>query len=62
MTYEIATEELFNLPQEGANVYLELDYRCNTRFLVGIYNFPQSSVLQKDIMCYTLRTIGIKYI
>ena len=51
ITYEIATEELFNLPQEGANVYLELDYRCNTRFLVGMFaNFPQSSVLQKDIM------------
>ena len=48
ITYEIATEELFNLPQEGANVYLELDYRCNTRFLVGIFaNFTIFSITER---------------
>lgn len=48
---EIITDELVNLPQAGAPVYLELDYRCNTQFLVGLYvNFPQSSVLKKDLL------------
>ena len=48
---EITTKELSNLPQAGAPVYLELDYKCNTPFLVGVYiNFPQASVLQKDLL------------
>ena len=48
---EVTTKEFENLPQAGAPVYLELDYQCNTRFLVGVYiNFPQTSVLQKDLL------------
>jgi hypothetical protein len=48
---EVITDKLEDLPQAGAPVYLELDYKCNTPFLVGIYvNFPQSSVLQKDLL------------
>ena len=47
---EITTFELDTLPQGGAPVFLELDYKCNTEFLVGVYiNFPQS-VLQKDLL------------
>ena len=50
ITFEIATNELENLPQAGAPVYLELDYKCNTQFLVGVYiNYPQS-VVQKDLL------------
>ena len=50
-TTEITTKELYNLPQEGAPVYLELDYRCNTEFSVGVYiHFPQSAVLQKTLI------------
>jgi len=50
ITFEIATDELLNLPQAGSPVFLELDYKCNTEFLVGMYvNFPQS-VLQKDLL------------
>ena len=50
ITFEIATDELLDLPQAGAPVFLELDYKCNTEFLVGMYvNFPQS-VLQKDLL------------
>ena len=48
--FEIATDELLNLPQAGAPVFLELDYKCNTEFLVGMYvNFPPD-VLQKDLL------------
>ena len=48
---ELTTKEFSDLPQAGAPVYLELDYKCNTQFLVGLYiNFPQSSILQKDLL------------
>ena len=48
---EITTFELYDLPQAGAPVYLELDYRNNTKFLVGVYiNYPQSVVVQKDLL------------
>ena len=47
---EITTFELPPLPQSNAPVFLELDYKCNTEFLIGMYvNFPQS-VLQKDLL------------
>jgi len=49
-TFEIATDELIDLPQSGAPVFLELDYKSNTQFLVGVYvNYPQS-VIQKDLL------------
>ena len=49
-TSEVVTNEFFDLPQAGAPVYLELDYRSDTRFLIGAYaNFPQT-VLQKDLL------------
>ena len=52
-TFEIATDELTDLPQAGAPVILELDYKSNTQFLVGVYiNYPQS-VVQKDILWIT---------
>ena len=52
ISFEIATDE-FNIDQLGP-VFLELDYMSNTQFLVGIYaNFPQSLVLQKDIIWIT---------
>jgi len=49
-TFEIATDELIDLPQSGAPIFLELDYKSNTQFLVGVYvNYPQS-VIQKDLL------------
>jgi len=49
-TFEIATDELMDLPQSGSPVFLELDYKSNTQFLVGVYvNYPQS-VIQKDLL------------
>ncbi len=48
--FEVATDELKGLPQAGAPVFLELDYKSNTTFLVGVYvNYPQS-VIQKDLL------------
>jgi len=48
--FEISTDEIKDLPQAGAPVFLELDYKSNTQFLVGVYvNYPQS-VIQKDLL------------
>ncbi|MDG1348218.1 MAG: hypothetical protein P8P67_00720 [Flavobacteriales bacterium] len=50
---EVTTDEFFDLPQAGAPVFLELDYKSNTPFLVGVYvNYPQS-VVQKDLLWIT---------
>jgi len=48
--FEIASNKLENLPQAGSPVYLELDYKCNTKFLVGVYVNLQQSVLQKELL------------
>ena len=47
---EITTFELKNLPQAGAPVFLELDYKSNTQFLVGVYVNDPQSVIQKDLL------------
>ena len=47
--FQITTEKLEQLPQGGAPVYLELDYKSNTRFLVGVFiNYPL--VIRKDLL------------
>ena len=33
---EVATVSTYNLPTNGKNVYLELNYRCNQQFVVGV--------------------------
>ncbi len=44
INFEIATQDL-TLPQQGSPVYLELDYKSSTEFLVGMYiNYPQDVV------------------
>ena len=47
---EITTFELIDLPQSGAPVFLELDYKSNTPFLVGVYVNYSQSVIQKDLL------------
>ena len=52
--FEVATQDL-DLPQQGAPVYLELDYKSTTEFLVGMYiNYPQS-VLKSDLVWVTAK-------
>lgn len=44
---EIATTEEFQLPIGGANVYLEMNYKCNIPFIVGVIaNNPDGIVQQ----------------
>ena len=51
---EVLTKKIYNLPQQGAPVFLELDYKCNTQFLIGVYiNFPQSLVVEKPLLWIT---------
>ena len=40
-----------NVPQQGSPTYLELDYKSNTTFLVGMYiNSPNSPTLEKGLL------------
>ena len=51
---EVLTKKIYNLPQQGAPIFLELDYKCNTQFLIGVYiNFPQSLVVEKPLLWIT---------
>ncbi|MDC1063678.1 hypothetical protein OAQ16_04495 [Flavobacteriales bacterium] len=52
INFEISTQELI-LPQQGVPVYLELDYKSSTEFLVGMYiNFSQD-VVRRDLIWVT---------
>lgn len=48
--FEIATEELTNLPKNGAPVFLELDYKSNTEFLTGIYINEATIVIKENLV------------
>ena len=40
-----------NVPQQGSRTYMELDYKTNTSFLVGMYiNSPNSPTLEKGLL------------
>ena len=40
-----------NVPQQGSPTYMELDYKNNTSFLVGMYiNSPNSPTLEKGLL------------
>ena len=53
LIFEVATEEFENLPQVGAPVYIELDYKCNHDFMVGTYiNYP-FSVVNRELLWVT---------
>jgi len=40
-----------NVPQQGSPIYMELDYKTSTSFLVGIYiNSPNSPTLEKGLL------------
>ena len=40
-----------NVPQQGSPTYMELDYKNNTSFLVGVYiNSPNSPTLEKGLL------------
>ena len=41
--FEIATIEIDSLPKTGTPVYVELNYKCNTAFSIGVFaNYPQT--------------------
>ncbi len=49
LTFEISTDDLTTLPQAGSPVFLELDYKSNTQFLVGVY-INYSLVVKKELI------------
>ena len=52
INFEISTQELI-LPQQGAPVYLELDYKSSTEFLVGMYINYSQDVIRRDLIWVT---------
>ncbi len=50
--FEIATEEII-LPKNGSPVFLELDYKANTEFLIGVYvNEPNLNLVITEEMLW----------
>jgi hypothetical protein len=50
LTFEIATEKI-QLPKVGTPVYVELNYKCNTAFQVGVFaNYNQAPVIIQSIL------------
>lgn len=47
---EVATSQNYNLPKSGAQVYLELNYRCTNSFVVGIFANHLTFVEQRAIV------------
>tara|TARA_B100001758_G_scaffold81904_1_gene69619 strand:+ start:21032 stop:21844 length:813 start_codon:yes stop_codon:yes gene_type:complete len=46
---EITTTKLENLPQQGAHVFLELDYKSDIDFLIGVYVNFTVGVAKKEL-------------
>ncbi|MDX5320019.1 MAG: hypothetical protein LPK45_02995 [Bacteroidota bacterium] len=43
--FEIETKDLFSIPTDGREVILELNYKCNVPFTIGVYATTQSQVI-----------------
>lgn len=43
--FEIESADLFNLPVDGRDVYMEIDYRCNVAFTIGVYATSSTEVI-----------------
>ncbi len=43
--FTIESQDLFELPSDGRDVYLELDYRCNAPFTIGLYASDPTQVI-----------------
>lgn len=55
LTFEVATDELENLPAAGAPVFMELDYNCNTELLVGLYIQTGQSIVTRELLWVTAK-------
>jgi len=54
INFEVALDDLV-LPQQGANVYLELDYKCNVEFQIGVYSNFNQQVEKNDLLFVTAK-------
>ncbi|TNE79326.1 MAG: hypothetical protein EP332_11510 [Bacteroidetes bacterium] len=43
--FEIESQDLFDLPRDGRDIYMELDYRSNAVFAIGLYATSNSGVI-----------------
>ncbi len=54
-TYLGSTCNKYTLPQGGAQVFLELDYNCNTEFNIGVIGYDASGNKNDQIIALSLR-------
>ena len=54
ITFECALDE-YVLPQQGASVYLEMDYKCSSEFQIGVYSNYNQSVEKNDLLFVTAK-------
>ncbi len=52
INFEASTQDLI-LPQQGAPVYLEIDYKSSTEFLVGMYINYSQDVVKRELLWVT---------
>lgn len=50
---EVATVNAFGLPTNGTNVYLEINYKCNMPFEVGLIGVGPVSEVQRTVLTIT---------
>ncbi len=48
--FKAATIEAFELPKYGNFVFLELNYKTNNKFLIGLYAHYSSNVVEKHVL------------
>ena len=46
-SFEVSTLELTELPQQSADIFLEMDYKCDHSFIIGVYVNYSTSINQK---------------
>lgn len=53
LTFEIATNQINDLPRNGTPIYVELNYKSNTPFSVGVFaNYPQNVISSTPIVIH----------
>jgi hypothetical protein len=54
--FECASDDTLHLPDDGNPVYMELNYKCNTEFSVGVFSITSFAVERLPVL--TLRAAG----
>jgi hypothetical protein len=48
--FQCATSTHFNFPTTGKNIYMELDYKCDDEFIIGLFIETNTQVIETPIL------------